>query len=68
MEIDPTDQVAIKGKKKIAKQYENLAIQQLKSNDLEESLLLVKAGLIVEPENKKLLELQLKIHNKQTSK
>ena len=67
LEIDPTDQVAIKGKKRIAKQYETLALQQLKSNDLDESLLLVKAGLIVEPENKKLLELQLKIYKKQTN-
>ena len=68
LEIDPTDQMAIEGKKKIAKQYETLALQKLKTNELEESLLLIKAGLIVEPENKNLLSLQLEIENKQTEK
>jgi len=55
----------MEGKKRIARQYEVMASDKLKAGDLEESLLLVKTGLIVEPENEALLELQLKIHNKQ---
>ena len=68
LEIDPSNQKAIEGKKEIANQYEKLALQKLEASELEESLLLIKTGLIVEPDNEKLLELQLKIHQKQTSK
>lgn len=66
LEIDPTNQEAIEGKKKVANQYNILARQEFDTGNLKESLSLVKTGLIVEPENEKLLELQMEIHQKQT--
>ena len=65
LEIDPTNQTAIEGKKDIAKRYLTMAKQKYKNGELEESMMLAKTGLIVEPENQDLLDLQLKIHNKQ---
>ncbi len=59
--INPTSQSAIKGKKKIAAEYEKLALQKINANKPEESLLFIKTGLIVEPENKDLLELKRRI-------
>ena len=66
LDIDPTNQLAIEGKKEIAKRYITLATQKIDTGELEEGILLIKNGLIVEPDNKHLLDLQLKIHNQQT--
>jgi len=66
LEIDPTNQAAITGIKKIAARYETLARQKMKINDLEESLLLIKTGLIVEPDNENLIDLQNDIRDKQS--
>jgi len=68
LEIDPTNQAAIAGKKKIANRYKALALQKMNTAELEESLLLIKTGLIVEPDNKDLLNLQVEIRNKLTKK
>ncbi|MDH3326286.1 MAG: serine/threonine protein kinase [Gammaproteobacteria bacterium] len=68
LEIDPTNQAAIEGNKKVANQYKKLALHKFESGDLAESLLLVKTGLIVQPDNKDLLDFQMEIHQKQTKK
>ncbi len=59
--IDPTNQVAIEGNKKIASQYVVFAQEKFSSNQLEESLQLINTGLLVQPDNKKLLDLKQKI-------
>lgn len=64
--IDPTNQAAIEGKKQIAEQYATFAEEKFSKDEIEESIQLLKTGLLVEPENKRLLALQLQIHENQT--
>jgi len=58
LEIDPTNQDAIKGKKDIAGKYYNIAKAKCDVSAWNECEEYVKTGLIIEPENKDLLELQ----------
>jgi len=60
LSIDPTNLEAINGKKEIANKYLALAEEELKNKDYEQSLVLIKTGLLVEPDNENLKSLELK--------
>ncbi|MDX1812851.1 MAG: serine/threonine-protein kinase, partial [Gammaproteobacteria bacterium] len=61
LSIDPTNLQAIEGKKKIAEQYLKMAEKEKENKDFEQSLSLIRTGLIVEPDNESLKELEMEV-------
>ena len=64
--INPANQVAIAGKKKLVEQYNKLAMMKFELNELEDALLLVETGLSIDSDNEELLESQVKITERQS--
>jgi len=61
LKIDPTNKVAIAGKKNIARKYLELAKEEVGRQNFEQSLALVKTGLSVEPDNIELKTLEREV-------
>ena len=58
LEFDPTNADAIRGLKNIAVSLETLARASLEGGDIDETKVLVNQGLMADPQNKELAELQ----------
>jgi len=63
--INPGDQNAIKGKTKIAREYEKMAREKLELGDISQGLQLVKTGLFVKPDDEGLLTIKKALEDKQ---
>jgi hypothetical protein len=64
LEFDATNRDAIQGLRDIAESFDVMARESLKGGDIDESKHLVTQGLMADPENKGLFQLQKQLNSR----